>query len=73
MYRGRRSDHWPSIHCTTNIVSSLPVVVLDISPDSKVRGANTGPIWGRQGPGGPHVSPMNFGIWVFVQSFKYIE
>ena len=23
-----------------------------------------GPIWGRQGPGGPHVDPMNFAIWV---------
>ena len=32
-------------------------------PDSKVQGANMGPIWGRQDPGGPHVSPMNFAIW----------
>ena len=24
-----------------------------------------GPIWGRQDPGGPHVGPMNFVIWVF--------
>ena len=32
-------------------------------PDSKVRGANMGPIWGRQDPGGPHVGPMNFAIW----------
>ena len=32
-------------------------------PDSKVHGANMGPIWGRQDPGGPHVSPMNFAIW----------
>ena len=32
-------------------------------PDSKVHGANTGPIWGRQDPGGPHVGPMNFAIW----------
>ena len=23
-----------------------------------------GPIWVRQGPGGPHVGPMNFAIWV---------
>ena len=34
------------------------------SPASKVHGANTGPIWGRQDPGGPHVDPMNFAIWV---------
>ena len=32
-------------------------------PDSKVRGANMGPIWGRQDPGGPQVGPMNFAIW----------
>ena len=25
-------------------------------PDSKVHGANMGPIWGRQDPGGPHVA-----------------
>ena len=25
--------------------------------------ANMGPIWGRQGPGGPHVGPINFAIW----------
>ena len=31
---------------------------------SKVHGANMVPIWGRQDPGGPHVSPMNFAIWV---------
>ena len=28
-------------------------------PDSKVHGANMGPTWGRQDPGGPHVGPMN--------------
>ena len=33
-------------------------------PDSKVHGTNMGPIWGRQDPGGPHVGPMNFIIWV---------
>ena len=32
--------------------------------DSKVHGANMGPIWGREDPGGPHVGPMNFTIWV---------
>ena len=34
-------------------------------PDSKVHGANMGPIWGLQDPGGPHVGPINFAIWVF--------
>ena len=33
------------------------------NPDSKVHGANMGPIWGRQDPGGPSVGPMNFAIW----------
>ena len=32
-------------------------------PDSKVHGANVGPIWGRQDPGGPHVGPTNLAIW----------
>ena len=32
-------------------------------PNSKVHGANMGPIWGRQDPDGPHVGPMNFAIW----------
>ena len=31
--------------------------------NSKVHGANMGPIWGRRDPGGPHVDPMNFAIW----------
>ena len=37
-------------------------------PDSKVHGANIGPIWGRQDPGGPYVGPMNFAIWVGIIS-----
>ena len=32
-------------------------------PDNKDHGANMGPIWGRQDPGGPHVGPMIFAIW----------
>ena len=35
-----------------------------VFPDSKVHEANMGPIWGRQDPGGPHVGPINFAIWV---------
>ena len=35
-------------------------------PDSKVHGANMGPIWGRQNPGESHVGPMNFAIWVVI-------
>ena len=29
----------------------------------EVHGANMGPIWGQQDPGGPHVGPMNLAIW----------
>ena len=36
---------------------------LQNASDSKVLGVNTGPIWGRQDPGGPHVDPMNPAIW----------
>ena len=48
-------------------------------PDSKVHGANMGPIWGRQDPGGPHVGPMDFAIWdcivqtFFVLWFRYMQ
>ena len=34
--------------------------------DSKVHGANMGPILGRQDPGGPHVGPLNLAIWVYL-------
>ena len=40
-------------------------------PDSKVHGANMGLIWGRQAPGGPHVGPMNFAIWVVYALKQY--
>ena len=36
-----------------------------VYPDSKIHGANMGPIWGRQHPGGPHVGPMNVAIWEY--------
>ena len=35
-------------------------------PNSKVHEAIMRPIWGRQDPGGPHVGPMNFAIWVIL-------
>ena len=37
----------------------------------KVLGANMWPIWGRQDPVGPHVSPMNFAIWDWQWSDRY--
>ena len=46
-------------------------------PDSKVHGANMGPIWGQQDPGGSHAGPINFAIWlaapnILCSSSKYI-
>ena len=36
----------------------------EADPDhSKVHGANVGPTWGRQDPGGPQVGHTNFAIW----------
>ena len=35
----------------------------NVIPDIKVHGANMGPTWGRQDPGGPHVGHMNLAIW----------
>ena len=40
-------------------------------PDSKVHGANMGPIWGQQNPGGPHVGPMKFIIWVYMDKIGF--
>ena len=41
--------------------------LFNIYSDSKVDGTNMGPIWGRLDPGGPHVGPMNFAIWITFQ------
>ena len=46
-----------------------PCLVYDLKikrhfPDNKVHGANMGPIWGRQDPGGPQVGPMKLAVWV---------
>ena len=47
-----------------NYFSNGPVYIpIKPIPDTKVHGANMGPIWGRQDPGGPHVGPMDFLIW----------
>ena len=34
------------------------------NPDSKVHGANMRPTWVLSAPDGPHVGPMNIGIWL---------
>ena len=38
---------------------------LSMDPDNKAHGANMGPIWGGQDPGGSHIGPMNFAIWLW--------
>ena len=42
------------------IILPFWILMFDGTPNSKVHGANMGPIWGRQDPGGPHVGLMNF-------------
>ena len=58
------------VTCEERIWKNMPfckdVLGMYHYPDSKVHRANTGLIWGRQDPGGPHVGPMNFAIWVFM-------
>ena len=41
-------------------------------PDSTVHGANMGPTWGRQDPGGPHVGHMNLVIWDAFGMYKQL-
>ena len=43
------------------------------TPDSKVHGANMGPIWGRQDPGGPHVGPMNLVFWAVQHHYNVAD
>ena len=61
-FRGR--GHTECHVCT---ILKLGCLVWSSNPDSKVHGANMGPIWGRQDPGGPHVGPMNFAIWEYLR------
>ena len=49
--------------CIREITAVVVALHMKNIADSKVPGANMGPIWGRQDPDGPHVGPMNFAIW----------
>ena len=70
---GRQQSVWLKpflflVDCTGQITLPVgcrvgPPLTLNIVPDNKVHGANMGPVWGRQDPCGPHVSPANFAIW----------
>ena len=56
---------WTRQNSTQSIRNMSPDICNhhDDVPDSKVYGANMGPIWGRLDPGGPHVDPIKFAIW----------
>ena len=55
----RAADRCPFVprHSLSQVTSFVQLGML------WVHGANMGPNWGRQDPGGPHVGPMNFSIW----------
>ena len=59
------------MHHTSYVITLINQVLMS-APDSKVHGANMGPIWGRQDPAGTHVGHMNFAIWDIVASLVYI-
>ena len=67
-----KTDTWTDGYSMFN---RLPYIVYSDHADSKVYGANMGPTWGRQDPGGPHVGPIYLAIWVHyspVTSISYI-
>ena len=55
---------WHGSTAPDNITTPNEAQQSHVYPDSKFHGANMGPIWGRQDPGGPHVGPMNFVICI---------
>ena len=57
--------------CVLSIYRFTQWIAAHSTPDSKVLGANMGPIWGRQDPCGPHVGPMNLAIWDSNQYIQY--
>ena len=64
-YLGVSNVHYlwvfPSVISVTKIHHVINKCIAD-SPDSKDHGANIGPTWGQQAPGGPNVGPMNLAI-----------
>ena len=55
-----------------DLTDYMPIFIQAI-PDSKIQGANVGPTWGRQDPGGPHVGPMNLAIWDGMAPCRYLN
>ena len=63
--------------CFTSAFLGLKYTNVTITiADRKIHGANMGPIWGRQDPGGPHVGPMSFAFWelyIYTYLFTYLR
>ena len=55
-------DSQVSYHMWDNVSPVCLRWWISVFLDGKVHGANMGPIWGRQDPGGPHVGSMNLAI-----------
>ena len=43
-------------------IFNIDSLLSEVIPESKIHGANVGPTWGRQDPGGPHVGHANLAI-----------
>ena len=69
----RQNTYW---HLTEDPTPEWKISPPDANnPDSKVHGANMGPIWGRQDPGGPHVGYLGTllsGKWLVVSSGSFL-
>ena len=70
---GRYGSNFRSVICTTHVTDASAHFVtlsgechrenLMITLVARFMGANMGPIWGWQDPGGPHVGSRNLAIW----------
>ena len=60
---------WTVLMCALENAAMLLIYF----PDCKVHGANMGPIWGQQNPGGPHVGPMTLlsGLLIVSKSIHF--
>ena len=62
---------------SSSFMAPMAALVQEVStrnyvfPNCKVYGANMGPTWGRQDPGGPHVGPINLAIWVNLLRYDF--
>ena len=56
-----------SVHWNAPIDPSPYILAASNNSDSKVHGANMGPTWGLQDPGGTNVGHVNLAIWEVVK------